>query len=77
MRGLRKAIGVGLILLGSSGLALTAMVAHEPEASEAPDPADAESALESQAPSLDAWAMGLVFAGVTATGVWAYRTPRR
>ncbi len=72
MRGIRRTFGLGLIVVGLSGLALTAMVAEDPV--ETPDPADA---LDPVTPSTDTAAMGLVFAGATAAGIWAYRTGAR
>ncbi len=72
MRGIKRTIGLGLILAGLSGLALTAMVAEDPV--EAPDPADA---LDPVTPSTDTATMGLVFAGTTLAGIWAYRTGAR
>ena len=60
---LRKAAGMILILVGSSGLALTALVIREP------DPVDSyyeQDPLDPPAPSaLDAWLMGMAFAGLT------------
>lgn len=72
----RRVIGIGLILMGSSGIALTGLVFHEPDPADAPDPEFAEYALETPTPSFDGWVMGLGFAGLTAAGLWAYRTPR-
>lgn len=72
MRGIKRTVGLVLILAGLSGLALTAMVAEDPV--EAPDPTDA---LDPIPRSTDTVAMGLVFAGTTVAGIWAYRTGAR
>ena len=60
-----------LILVGSSGLALTALVIREP------NPVDSyyeQDPLDPPAPSaLDAWLMGMAFAGLTGAGVWILR----
>jgi len=72
MRGLRNILGVALIVLGLSGLVLTVMVVEDP----APGP-DAADDLDPQTPSMDTWVMGLVFSGVTATGVWLHRAAQR
>ena len=72
MRSYRKIAGAALVVVGLSGLALTAMVAEDPAA--APEEHDA---LEPESPSLDTWVMGLCFSGLTATGVWLHRAARR
>jgi hypothetical protein len=72
MRGIKRTVGLVLIVAGLSGLALTAMVAEDPV--DAPEPSDA---LDPVAPSFDTWAIGLASAGVTVAGIWAHRTARR
>ena len=75
MRSLRKTAGVGLILLGLSGLALTAMVVQDPVGNMT---GSAEDPLDPPAPSsMDTLAMGLTFAGLGAVGTWLVRTSRR
>ena len=72
---LRKVAGMILILVGSSGLALTALVIREP------NPVDSyyeQDPLDPPAPSaLDAWLMGMAFAGLTGAGVWILRAANR
>jgi hypothetical protein len=74
MRSLRKTAGVSLIVVGLSGLGLTAMIAQDPSstvADEEEDPLDPPSS------SSDTLAMGLGFTVLSATGVWLFRASRR
>jgi hypothetical protein len=70
-----KAVGIALVLIGTSGLALTGMVIREP------GPVDAYYEVDPLDPpppsSMDAWIMGLVFAGIAGSGVWLLRAEKR
>lgn len=70
-----KAVGIGLVLIGTSGLALTGMVIREPGPVDAYYEADP---LDPPPPSsMDAWIMGFFFAGVAGTGAWLLRAEKR